>query len=236
MTRSPTGNDNGRRVVLLAAIALVSVGLWQTNVGSLALYPFTLLATWFHEMGHGLTAILTGSSFDHLVIYGDGSGYAVSRTYGGRLTDALISAGGPMGPAIAGSLLIVSSRTTASARLALELLGWALIVSTVIWVRSLVGWIALPGLGVIIIGLERFGRPSLHRIAVQILGVQACISVWQSFDYLFSSGGQVGGQMHRSDTAAISDALLLPYWAWGGVISAAILAMLWWSLRTAFRR
>jgi hypothetical protein len=66
--------------------------------------------------------------------------------------------------------------------------------------------------------------------------VQACISVWRQFDYLFSPGGAVGGQPQRSDTGAIADVLLLPYWFWGAAISVAILGLLWWSFRLAFRR
>lgn len=44
-------SDHRRRAGLLLAIALISVGMWQTQIGSLILYPFTLLATWLHEMG-----------------------------------------------------------------------------------------------------------------------------------------------------------------------------------------
>ena len=46
----------------------------------------------------------------------------------------------------------------------------------------------------------------------------------------------MSGDLQRSDTAAIADALLLPYWFWGAIISAAILALLWASFRLAFRR
>lgn len=41
----------------LMAAALVTVVLWQIPQGDYILYPFTILATWFHEMGHGLAAI-----------------------------------------------------------------------------------------------------------------------------------------------------------------------------------
>lgn len=68
------------------------------------------------------------------MIYLDGSGYANIRTPvdAGRITLALISAAGPLGPAIVGSLLIVASRTTATSRLALKILGCALIISTAV--------------------------------------------------------------------------------------------------------
>ena len=230
--------DHRQRTRLLIGIALASVLLWQTMIGSLLLYPFTILATWFHEMGHGLAAMLTGSGFERLLIFPDGSGLALTTgpadRYGG--TDALISAGGPLGPAIAGSLLIIASRTDKATRAALMVLGGALIVSTLIWVRSLTGWLVLPALGIAILALAARGSAPQRRFGIQLLGVQACISVWQQFGYLFSSGANVGGRLHRSDTAAIADVLLLPYWFWGAAISAAILALLWWSFTVAFRR
>ena len=230
--------DHKERLTLLGGIALASIVAWQTALGSLILYPFTILATWFHEMGHGIAAMLTGRGFERLLIFADGSGYAetLGPAEGYRLTDALIAASGPLGPAIAGALLIVASRSPAATRNALVVLGVALILSTLIWVRSLAGWLVLPALGLAIVALALRGSLSLDRFVIQLLGVQACISVWHQFDYLFSPGGNVAGRLQRSDTGAIADVLLLPYWFWGAAISAAILALLWWSFRLAFRR
>ena len=227
-----------QRIGLLVGIAVASVILWQTEIGSLLLYPFTILATWFHEMGHGVAAMLTGSSFERLLIFPDGSGVAQSMrpADASRLTNALIAASGPLGPAIAGSLLIIASRTDKATRAALTVMGLALIVSTVIWVRTLTGWLVLPALGVAILALAWRGTAAQRRFGIQLLGVQACISVWQQFGYLFSAGGNIGGELRRSDTSAIADALLLPYWFWGAAISAVIVVLLWRSLAVAFRR
>ena len=227
-----------KRIGLLLGIAVVSVIFWQTVIGSLLLYPFTILATWFHEMGHGVAAMLTGSQFERLLIFPDGSGLAQSirPADASRLTNALIAASGPLGPAIAGSLLIIASRTDKSTRAALTVVGLALIISTVIWVRTLTGWLILPALGTAILALAWRGTAAQRRFGIQLLGIQACISVWQQFGYLFSSGGSVGGALHRSDTSAIADALLLPHWFWGAAISAVIVVLLWWSFAVAFRR
>jgi hypothetical protein len=237
MSSSLAGQDQRQRAALLLGIAFASIMLWQTKLGSLLLYPFTILATWFHEMGHGIAAMLTGRGFERLQIFSDGSGVAESLrpADGFRLTDALIAASGPFGPAIAGALLIISSRSSTATRNALAVLGVALILSTLIWVRSLTGWLVLPALGIAIGALALRGPVPWQRFVIQLLGVQACISVWRQFDYLFSPGGNVGGQLQRSDTGAIADVLLLPYWFWGATISAAILALLWWSFRLAFR-
>lgn len=194
MSSSLASQDHKRRAGLLLGIALASILLWQTALGSLLLYPFTILATWFHEMGHGIAAMLTGSSFERLLIFPDGSGVAVSLrpADGHPVTEAFIAASGPLGPALAGALLIIASRTATATRAALSALGAALIVSTAIWIRSLTGWLVLPALGVAILVLARRGSMPWQRFLIQLLGVQACISVWQQFDYLFSSGGSVG--------------------------------------------
>ncbi|HEY0311718.1 MAG TPA: M50 family metallopeptidase [Allosphingosinicella sp.] len=238
MFNSLAGQDQRQRVVLLLGIALGSILLWQTTLGSLLLYPFTILATWFHEMGHGIAAMLSGRAFERLLIFADGSGVALSLrpADGFRSTDALVAASGPLGPAIAGALLILSSRSPTATRGALTVLGVALFASTAIWVRSLTGWLVLPALGLAITGLALRGSLPLRRFVLQLLGVEAAISAWQQFDYLFSPGGNVGGELHRSDSGAIADVLLLPYWFWGAGISAAIMALLWWSFRMAFRR
>lgn len=238
MTYALAEQDRQQRIALLIGLAIASVMLWQTSFGMLFLYPFTILATWFHEMGHGIAAMLLGASFERLLIFPDGSGVALSlRPAGGSpFVDAAIAASGPLGPAVAGSALIVASRTVRTSRIALLCLGASLLVSTLIWVRSPTGLIVLTLLGAAILWIGLRARPSQQGFAIQLLGVQACISIWQQFGYLFTDGGFVGGRLHRSDTGVIADVMLLPYWVWGGLISAAIVALMWWSFRIAFAR
>ena len=230
--------ERKRRIWTLAGLAGGSVLLWQTYVGKLVLYPFTMLSTWFHEMGHGLVAMLVGGSFEQLAIYSDGSGVAQSLIAADPsvFSHAFISAAGPLGPPLVGAALIIASRSRRATRIALGVLAAALLVSTLIWVRSLVGWLVLPAFALALIVVLWRGTPRTQDFVIQLLGVQACISSWQDTSYLFSDGGLVAGQPQRSDSAAIADSLLLPYWFWGGAISVLILALLAGSLRVALRR
>jgi hypothetical protein len=218
----------------LIAAAIATIILWQVPAGNYILYPFTILATWFHEMGHGLMAMLLGGQFRKLEIFGNGSGvasYAMSLSLA-PIGPALVAAAGPMGPPIAGAALILASRSFKAANLSLKILGGFLLVSTIIWVRSLFGIVAIPLLGLIILGIALKAPRWVQGFTVQFLGVQACVSTYHQLDYLFSySAGPLG----LSDTAQIQQRLLLPYWFWGGLMAVASLVILVQSLRIAYR-
>jgi Peptidase M50B-like len=218
----------------LIAAAIATIVLWQLPVGNYILYPFTILATWFHEMSHGLMAQLLGGQFRKLEIFGDGSGvatYAMSLSLA-PIGPALVAAAGPMGPPIAGSALILASRSFKAATLSLKILGGFLLLSTLIWVRSLFGLIAIPLLGLIILAIALKAPRWMQGFAIQFLGVQACVSTYHQLDYLFSySAGPLG----LSDTAQMQQRLLLPYWFWGGLMAIASLVILLQSLRIAYR-
>ena len=232
------GTPKARQEIgVLVGLALISIVLWGSPLGRYALYPFSILATWFHEMGHGLAAMAFGYSFDRLVIFPNASGYALyfAEQQPGRVSQAIIAACGLLGPTAAGCLLIIASRTRKATKSALVFLGIALVTSTVIWVRSMTGWLILPALGIACFALVRFAAERHRRFAVQFLGVQGCISIYTDLGYLFSEGGVLGGQAQLSDTKQIEQALILPYWFWGGAITALIVMMIWQALKYAHR-
>lgn len=234
-TKPPTTSNQGLKWLSIAAIA--TIVLWQVPFGSYILYPFTILATWFHEMGHGLMAMLLGGNFERLLIFPNGSGVAIHSgpLFLGPLGRALVSAAGPMGPPIAGAALILMSRGRSSTRTGLMLLGAALLLSTLLWVRSLFGVIMIPLLGIGILAIALYAKPWIQAFAIQFLGVQACISTYHQLNYLFTEQAAIGGQVMLSDSGQIAQALFLPYWFWGGLMAIASLVILWQSLRIAYR-
>jgi hypothetical protein len=231
MENTPLGEHQFLGLIVAAVIIVV---LWQLPGGNYLLYPFTVLATWFHEMAHGLMALFLGGNFTKLLIYANGSGeaYYSGPLALGAMGKVLVAAAGPMGPPIAGAVLIWTSHSLKGASLTLKLLGCILMISTVIWVRSLFGLVTIPLLAVAVLGVAFKGSERVQRLAVQFLGVQACVSTYRQIDYLFSySAGPLG----ISDTAQIQQVLLLPYWFWGGLIAAASLLVLLLSLRSVYR-
>lgn len=239
-TRPPSYSSQAGRqeITLLIVLGFVSILLWHSPYGGYLLYPFSILATWFHEMGHGLAAMAFGHEFERLVIFPNGSGYALHLAEGdpSRISQAMIAAAGLLGPTVAGCLLILASRTHRATKAALVLLGAALLGSTLIWVRSTTGWMILPLLGGASLLLAFYGKEAHRRFAVQFLGVQGCISIYRDFGYLFSRGGYMEGRLQLSDTEHIAQALFLPYWVWGTLITAVIMAMVFYALKIAHQR
>jgi len=224
-------------LVWLVAAAIATSLIWQLPIGNYLLYPFSILATWFHEMGHGLAALLLGGNFQQLQIFPSGSGFAIhsGNLFLGPIGRAIVAAAGPMAPPITGGLIILASRRWRTTPLALLLLGGALILSTLIWVRSLFGVVAIPLLGILVLAVALYAPRWMQIFAVQLLGVQACISTYHQMDYLFTRQAVIGGQSMLSDSGQIAQNLLLPYWFWGGLMAIASLIILVQSLRSAYR-
>jgi hypothetical protein len=219
----------------LLASAGASIILWQLPGGNYLLYPFTILATWFHEMGHGLSALFLGGHFEGLLLFPNGSGLAAYRIDGGAWSQALIAAGGPLAPPLAGALLILAGRTFLSAYIGLLVLSSVLLLSVLVWVRSPFGLLAITLWGGLIFMLALRASPWLKMFSVQFLGVQACISTYQQVGYLFIEAALIDGQAMHSDTGQIARHLGLPYWFWGALIALLSLLILLFSLRRAYR-
>jgi hypothetical protein len=100
--------------LLLAAATIVVA--WQPPYGPQALYPLSLLATFAHEIGHGMTTLLVGQHFDRLLLHADGSGPALWSGDPGRLARAAIAAGGLLGPSVAGIALLLLAGSPRRAR------------------------------------------------------------------------------------------------------------------------
>lgn len=225
----------------LFGFGLLTVVLWNVPGGGLILYPFTLLGTWFHEMAHGIAAIIMGGSFKELVIFPDGSGYAqfsYTSLFLGGIGNSIVAAAGPIGPSIAGAAFVMASVNKKTTEWVLYLFSLLLIVSSLIWVRPFISWGFLIVLifAVIATLVSLKANERFKTLTLQFLAVQAFISVYQSIGYLFSSGATVVGNHNMSDTQVIADNLFLPYWFWGAAILALNIWMIYLSLKYYFNK
>lgn len=238
MRRERSGDEDeptsARWALIIAAVALFVVKTFVPFGGTL-LYPFTLLATWVHEMGHGLTALVLGGSFDSLAVYGDASGLAFTRI-GAGWTSALVSAGGLLGPPAAGAAILAIARGPRRATIVLSIMAGAIAISALVWVRSLAGWIALPLVAAVIALVALRGGPSTRMIAAHFLGVVFALDTISRIDYCFTPEARIGGVLRQSDVASMA-AGLGGYWlVWGIVVTAVSFLLLALGLFVAWRR
>lgn len=215
-----TPGSQGEAVGRLVLAGLVVVMLPALPFGAYLIYPFAILTTWFHEMGHGMTALALGQHFEQLMIFANGSGVAQSQitSDASRFTLAAIAAGGPLAPSLVGALLILASAHPRLWRPVLWLAAAVIAASVVIWVRSPVGYAMLP-LVAAIIGLVAWrGSPGFARFTLQFLGVLGAMSMLRDWGYLFTEQAVIQGRPILSDTGQIAAVLGLPHWFWAGAI------------------
>lgn len=218
---------------LAAALSLIAN---LVPYGRYVLYPFALLSTWAHEMGHGLTAEVLGGDFKHLELYENLGGVAWSSRP--EWAGPLVAMGGLLGPAIAGGAFIVLGASKRAAPWTLAFLTFGLVLSLAVWIRPLFGFgflaIAAIALG---LGLIAFYANEMTRLVVTwFVGIQFCLGSLADFDYMFTESFMRDGQRKLSDTGAIADKWLLPYWFWGALVAALSLLILYAAFRVAMRR
>lgn len=221
-------------IILLSALTITA---WQFDTGRLILYPFTILGTWFHEMGHGLMALILGGHFDRLEIFSNGSGLAYwsGPVFGGDFGKGFVAAAGPIGPTLAGALFLFASAKEKWGNIVLWILGILLVTSGIIWVRSLVGIGIVVLFGAITILIALKGKAKLKQFYLIFHGVQACLSVYLSIDYLLMSQATVSGEMQMSDTGVMSMYWFLPHWLWGSLIIFISILTIWKALTYALK-
>jgi hypothetical protein len=232
LTRPGSQAEQAGRLLLAG---LVVVMLPALPLGNYLIYPFVILTTWFHEMGHGLTAMATGQEFRQLMIFASGSGVAESRLAADSLpwVQAAIAAGGPLAPCVVGAALILASANPKLWRPALWLMAAAILVSVIIWVRSPVGYAVLPLVGACLALIAWRAKPAFTRFALQFLGILAAMSMLRDFHYLFTREAVIEGRAVLSDTGQIAAVTGLPHWLWAAVILLVSAVMVGGALKFA---
>jgi hypothetical protein len=237
-------NEDRKRALIFLIISTV-VCVVVTNFvpyGFYILYPFYILSTWFHEMGHSLTAMLFGSWYNPITINLDGGGLTMHRV-GGRLGRAIVAAGGLLGTPIVGAILILFGKTAKRAKAGLYILsvlmlasaGILMMIPSLVSLETLIGFLMVVVIGIGVFFVARKGKPKLQQFVIQFLGVSAGLYTITRRDYLFIR--EIGGDPNRiSDVGHIADNLLLPYWFWGGLIFAISIIIMGAALYLSFRK
>lgn len=230
------------------AIALIaSLVLWNLPFGGVVLYPFKLLATWLHELSHGLAMILTGAGFDRVVIYRDTSGLAYAYTSVGAFGTAIIAAAGYMGTPLWGALLLVITPDAKAARRALIVLGSLLVVTTLLVIAPTAdgdrfGQYVTPAIGAAIafVGIM---LPARWRVfVVHFIAAQSCVNALLDIRVLLRPLQVVGGKSagmsdaHNMALSTFGTTDTWAVWTWAIIWLGWSLAVLFFALRVSGSR
>ena len=230
--------DTKKEILILILFAILTSVLWQFQIGRYVLYPFTILGTWFHEMSHGLAAMVLGGNFHKLELFWDGSGIAThsGALFLGSIGNAVVAAAGPLGPAIFGSIIIISTKSSKLTKFFLYFLSVLMIVSVIIWIRTIFGVFIISIMGIGIFFAANKLTENKQKLLLQFFGIQAIMSIYLSIGYLYSTGANIEGAGYYSDTQVIQNELFLPYWFWATAILIFSALMLILSLKSVYMK
>jgi len=202
----------------LVIALLASLFLWNLPFGGLLLYPFKLLATWMHEMSHGVVMLMSGAGFDYIEIYRDTSGMAHAESAAGRSGSAAIAAAGYMGVPLLGAIMLVIAQTRQRARGVLLVLGAVMTGSAIMYIANTFGIVVTLIGGGVCLAIAAFPNERVATFAVNFIASQACINAVLDIRVLFRSNLVVNGEiMGASDAHNMAAHSFGTPWMWACV-------------------
>lgn len=215
----------------LAVALLASLLLWNLPFGGLLLYPFKLLATWIHELSHGLVMLITGTGFDRIVVYRDTSGLAYAATKAGPIAAPVIAAAGYMGTPLWGAALLVVTPNARAARIALLVIAAMLVGSAILVVgdpdEDMFGQLVVGGMGVGCAVAALALRPRWRVATAHFLAAQGCVNALLDIRVLFRPLQVVNGFEAAASDAHTMAATTFGTTATWAVWTWAVIWMLW---------
>lgn len=207
-------------MLLLAGLFLATLLLWDTP----AVYPVKVLVVLFHEISHGLAALLTGGQVERITLSSDLGGLMTSR--GGWAM--VILPAGYLGSMAWGAALLLGAAWTRQRRLLSLLLGVALLGVTLLYVRSLFG--VASGLlfgGVLVLAGARLSE-TFNDLLLSFVGLTSML-----YAVLDIRDDLVSRTVAGSDAVAFSALIPLPPVVWGVLWGLVALAGAVWVLKLA---
>ena len=210
-------NLDGRAAALLAALMVVVVALWDTPV----VYPLRILVVFFHEMCHGLMAIVTGGSIVEIQVVAQEGGLALTQGGSRFLT---LSAGYLGSLVVGGVILIIAARTHFDRPLSV-VLGVILGAVTLFLVRPFIGfgfWFGLAAAAVLVLAGLKLPE-QVNDILLRVVGLTSCL-----YAVLDIKSDVLDRPQLQSDAAMLGDLTHLPTLLWGVVwFLTALVASVW---------
>jgi hypothetical protein len=223
---------------VIGLAGVISLLLTIVPVVGVLNYPFRLLITFVHELGHGLAAVLTGGEFIRFVVEPTGAGLAY--TAGGWRW--LVIPAGYLGVALFGALLIILGRSYRWSRIGLALIG-ALLIYFSLWYGAPSIWSGdmMAGLltvisgaifGALILFVALKASPGWIIFLLHFIAIQAGLLAFADLMMLIGLSTRFF-DMPNNDALSMAELTLIPalVWAvlWAGMALLIIGGAIWFT-------
>ena len=198
--RSMSSPVYGLAVPLL--VAILTLVFWDSAV----LYPLKILVVLFHELSHGLAALVSGGAIDHIEISMEQGGVCYTR--GG--SSFLILNAGYLGSLICGAVLLIAGARTRHDRTLVGLLGVILVAVSLLYIRSAFGFAYGVATGVALVAIAYLLPNVVSDFLLTVLGIVSCLyAIWDiGSDVIFRS-------VPGSDAHQLAELTGIPSVVWG---------------------
>lgn len=218
-------------VLLVVAFALATTLLWRVPLLGMLFYPFRLLNTFVHELGHGFAALLTGGRFERFVVYANMEGLALIR--GGNLL--VVASAGYLGAALFGGLLILLSATTLAEQTLLLALGASLALLCLLFVRNLFGFLAGSLLAGSLAAAGWYFSDPAATLLVAVLALQMPLAAIHSLGDLMRRSVRRPRDGRMSDAEVLAQHTGIPTLAWAAFWFLSALAIVVLTVTVAYQ-
>ena len=220
----PVTKNGAKRLLVPLLLALLVYAFWST----VFVWPLRVFVVLLHEVSHGLAAVLTGGRIVSIELSPQEGGLC---TTAGGWPFVIVSAG-YLGSALFGALfLVLGSRGRPRAhRTLVALLGAALVLLTLVYVRSAFGFLYGLAAGVLLLGVARWLPEGASSFVLRLLGVTSLLyAPWDiASDLILRS-------VPASDAGALARMTGIPSIAWGVLWLAASLLIAGRAVRIGVR-
>jgi hypothetical protein len=191
-----------RDVVILVVLLLATLFFWNT----IALYPVKAFVVLLHELGHAAAAVLTGGHVERIGLSRNLGGVCWSRG-GWRL---LVLPAGYLGSMLFGGLILVAAARMRNDRALAATLGLAVLVLTIVFVRTLFGIGFGLVFGAALVCSARWLQQAVNDLLLKFLGLASVL-----YAVIDIKEDLISRTVPGSDAYAMSQELFLPPVFWG---------------------
>ena len=160
---------NLKELAYLILIFIAVVFIWDTEL----VYPLKMLTVFFHEISHGLAAVITGGLIKEIEL--DPREGGLCRVLGGW--QFVILPAGYLGSMTWGGIILIGAARTNLDRQIMRLLGTILIIVSLLYVRPFLSFAF--GFGIVtaagMLTLASFAPKKINDFTLKLIGLTSCL-------------------------------------------------------------